>query len=80
MSLIPTADYASLSSEALTPRLVLVPAQCPEHREVPSQDPDLEDRFEHVGGCLRGVFFAIAFETAAVALCFLVFRAWRMVR
>src|SRR4051794_37504824 len=60
VSLIPTADCAS--TEALSPRPVLLPAECPEQREVPLRDDELEAHYNHVGGCLRGVLFALVFQ------------------
>jgi hypothetical protein len=80
MSLIPTADGASFTAEARTSRLVLAPAECSEHREFSLHDFDLGNRLDQVGGCLRGVLFAIVFQAAILSLCVLVFRIWRTMR
>ena len=75
MSLIPTADCPP---EAQSPRLALLPAECPEQREVTQYD--LEAHTNHVGGCLRGVLFAPVFQAGVLSLCALIFKVWRMTR
>lgn len=78
MSQIPTVEYGPLAPEALSPRLILVPAESPEPREIPPYDDSLEAYDNHVGGCLRGVLFALVFQAAVFSLCLLGFRIWRM--
>jgi len=80
MSLIPTADCASLTSEALSPRRALLPTECPEQREISLHDYDFEAQTNHVGGCLRGVLFALVFQAGVLSLCALNFKVWRMTR
>ena len=80
MSLIPIADCASRTPEALSPRVALLPPECPEQREITLHDDDFEAQTNHVGGCLRGVLLALVFQAAVLSLCLLVFNVWRMSR
>jgi hypothetical protein len=80
MSLTTTVEYASLASEALSQRLALVPAEFPDQQGAPLSDEFLETQDNHVGGCLRGVLFALVFQSAAITFCMFLFAMWRMNR
>ena len=80
MSLIPTAEYTSLTPDTVSPRLAFLPADCTEPREVLQHDEALVAQDSHVGGCLRGVLFALVFQSAILSLCVLLFKMWRMMR
>jgi hypothetical protein len=75
-----TVEYGSLTSEAVSPRLTLIPVASTEPQEVLEGDEALVAQDNHIGGCLRGVFFAILFQATVLSLCVLVFKIWRMVR
>jgi len=80
MSLTPTVETGPPGLEAASPRLVLVPGECAEPRETPQYDNSPEAYDNHIGGCLRGVLFALVFQAAVLSLLFLGFKIWHSVR
>ena len=80
MRLVPTAEYGSLTPEAVSPLVVHIPAECPKQREAALNEEAFETAANHVGGCLRGVLYAVLFQTVVVFLCVVLFKIWRMMR
>jgi hypothetical protein len=77
-----TVDVGSQHAETTSPRLTVPPVACPEIRHIPPFDHaiDAEAQENHVGGCLRGVLFALVFQSAVIVLFFLLFKIWQMIR
>lgn len=78
--ILTTVDVGSPQTETTSPRLALLPAVCPEKLHVSQHDESIDAPDNHVGGCLRGVLFALLIESVAVLLFVLLFKMWRMTR